>query len=138
MSLRSLANLVVLILLAALAACQNPREKADGLAQAARNYLEAGDIAAADKAIIEAIQLRICPDCGESNFAEVEAFAGEGRVALSSWMGPGGADCEVIVLTLEGVMTASLGDWIIRGVKGEFYPCKPDIFAATYEAVDTP
>lgn len=38
--------------------------------------------------------------------------------------------------TLEGVMTANPGDWIIRGVKGEFYPCKPDIFAATYEAVE--
>ena len=37
--------------------------------------------------------------------------------------------------TLEGTMTASPGDWIIRGVKGEFYPCKPDIFAATYELV---
>lgn len=37
--------------------------------------------------------------------------------------------------TLEGTMTASLGDWIIRGVKGEFYPCKPDIFEATYEPV---
>ena len=36
--------------------------------------------------------------------------------------------------TLEGVMTAQPGDWIIRGVKGEFYPCKPDIFAATYDA----
>lgn len=35
--------------------------------------------------------------------------------------------------TLEGVMTVSEGDWIIRGVKGEYYPCKPDIFAATYE-----
>ena len=35
--------------------------------------------------------------------------------------------------TLEGVMTVSEGDWVIRGVKGEFYPCKPDIFAATYE-----
>lgn len=35
--------------------------------------------------------------------------------------------------TLEGVMNASEGDWIIRGVQGEFYPCKPDIFAATYE-----
>ena len=35
--------------------------------------------------------------------------------------------------TLEGVMTAQPGDWIIRGVQGEFYPCKPDIFAATYE-----
>lgn len=35
--------------------------------------------------------------------------------------------------TLEGVMTAECGDWIIQGVKGELYPCKPDIFAATYE-----
>ena len=35
--------------------------------------------------------------------------------------------------TLEGEMTAQIGDWIIQGVKGEFYPCKPDIFDATYE-----
>jgi hypothetical protein len=39
----------------------------------------------------------------------------------------------VVVKTLEGVMEASPGDWIIRGVRGEFYPCRPDIFAATYE-----
>jgi hypothetical protein len=38
--------------------------------------------------------------------------------------------------TLEGVMRASLGDFIIKGVNGEFYPCKPDIFAKTYEAVE--
>jgi hypothetical protein len=38
--------------------------------------------------------------------------------------------------TLEGVMRADLGDWIIRGVKGEVYPCKPDIFAATYDPAD--
>jgi hypothetical protein len=38
--------------------------------------------------------------------------------------------------TLEGVMFASPGDWIITGVQGEKYPCKPDIFAATYEAVE--
>ena len=40
------------------------------------------------------------------------------------------------VKTLEGWLHASEGDWIIRGVKGEFYPCKPDIFAATYEPSD--
>lgn len=40
--------------------------------------------------------------------------------------------------TLEGTMTAGAGDWIIKGVKGEFYPCKDDIFRATYEAVDLP
>ncbi len=38
--------------------------------------------------------------------------------------------------TLEGVMTASPGDYIIKGVEGEFYPCKPDIFKATYEEVE--
>lgn len=37
--------------------------------------------------------------------------------------------------TLEGTMIAAPGDWIIRGVQGEFYPCKPDIFEATYEPV---
>lgn len=37
--------------------------------------------------------------------------------------------------TLEGVMIASKGDYIIRGVKGEYYPCKPDIFEMTYEPV---
>ena len=37
------------------------------------------------------------------------------------------------IKTLEGKMTADVGDWIIKGVKGEFYPCKPDIFLLTYE-----
>lgn len=40
---------------------------------------------------------------------------------------------ELRILTLEGVMHADKGDWIIRGVKGECYPCKPDIFEQTYE-----
>lgn len=40
------------------------------------------------------------------------------------------------ISTMEGVMIANPGDWIIKGVKGEFYPCKPDIFEATYEAVE--
>jgi len=38
--------------------------------------------------------------------------------------------------TLEGEMTAHIGDWIICGIKGEFYPCKPDIFEQTYEPAD--
>jgi hypothetical protein len=42
----------------------------------------------------------------------------------------------VFVYTLEGPMRASIGDWIIKGVKGEFYPCKPDIFEATYEVAE--
>jgi len=39
----------------------------------------------------------------------------------------------LVVPTLEGEHIASEGDWIIKGVAGEFYPCKPDIFSATYE-----
>lgn len=42
----------------------------------------------------------------------------------------------IAIPTLEGTMTADEGDWIIRGVQGEFYPCKPDIFDATYEPVE--
>lgn len=42
----------------------------------------------------------------------------------------------MLVTTLEGTMVANPGDWIIRGVQGEFYPCKSDIFEATYERVD--
>lgn len=44
-------------------------------------------------------------------------------------------DGKLFIPTLEGTMCANPGDWIIRGVKGEFYPCKPDIFEATYEPV---
>ena len=44
----------------------------------------------------------------------------------------------MLLQTLEGTMAASPGDWIIRGIKGEFYPCKPDIFEETYEKVDEP
>lgn len=48
---------------------------------------------------------------------------------------PGTQDVFMLIDTLEGTHRANLGDWIIRGVKGEIYPCKPDIFALTYEAV---
>ena len=46
---------------------------------------------------------------------------------------PGGV---ILINTLEGVMKAMPGDYIIKGVKGEVYPCKPDIFEATYEVVN--
>ena len=47
-----------------------------------------------------------------------------------------GATNKLMISTLEGLMSADPGDWIIKGVVGELYPCKPDIFAATYEAVE--
>ena len=51
--------------------------------------------------------------------------------------GPMGSE-SFLIETLEGDHTVSLNDFVIKGVQGEFYPCKPDIFAATYEAVDPP
>lgn len=68
--------------------------------------------------VIEAIQLT------PVNLSAIESFVG-GDLEIRA----GGA----VIATLEGAMHASIGDWIIRGVKGEFYPCKPDIFEATYE-----
>jgi len=73
--------------------------------------------------IIEAIQY-----LGEQNADDVDEFMdGDGYL-----IGPD----RVVIGTLEGAMYGDMGDWIIRGVKGELYPCKPDIFAATYEPVE--
>ena len=52
---------------------------------------------------------------------------------VAKWCGGMQTDDGCVIRTLEGDMLADYGDWIIKGVKGEFYPCKPDIFAATYE-----
>ena len=79
---------------------------------------------------------------------EANQFDGSstGKTEIEDWMGGKGFNRRhvrtqdlgrvVEIPTLEGVMTASAGDWIICGVKGEFYPCKSDIFEATYEAVE--
>ena len=69
--------------------------------------------------VIEAIQFT-------GNFDEIEKSVG-GDAELR--------DGKLVVATLEGPLNASLDDWIIKGIKGEFYPCKPDIFDATYERV---
>ncbi|HEY9414273.1 MAG TPA: hypothetical protein VIQ30_05905 [Pseudonocardia sp.] len=58
-----------------------------------------------------------------------------GRVTYPGGRFTGGGPILIEIDTLEGVMTAREGDWVIKGVKGEFYPCKDDIFQATYEAV---
>lgn len=67
----------------------------------------------------------------------IEAF----RLVANPCEFMGDADYEydesaVYIKTLEGTMRADIGDWIIRGVQGELYPCKPDIFEATYEPVE--
>lgn len=56
----------------------------------------------------------------------------------SAYLGAEVLGPHIEIRTLEGTMAALPGDWIIQGVQGEFYPCKPDIFEATYEPVDEP
>jgi hypothetical protein len=63
------------------------------------------------------------------NLREVEKWCGGEVVGTSE-------DANIHINTLEGVMRANIGDWIIKGVKNEFYPCKPEIFEQTYEIVE--
>lgn len=65
------------------------------------------------------------------NFEEIKEFCKPRLAFINS--GPYNTD--LIIETLEGDHHAQIGDFIIKGIKGECYPCKPDIFAATYEAV---
>ena len=67
-----------------------------------------------------------------TNNAEIAYFMGVDRVMIEYREN----GQKLIINTLEGDMEASLGDFIIKGVQGEFYPCKPDIFEQTYEAVE--
>lgn len=72
--------------------------------------------------VIEAVQWTGC------NLKELQNFVG----SASTY------DEQLTIHTLEGDHVANVGDYIIKGVQGEFYPCKPDIFAKTYEAVEYP
>ena len=64
----------------------------------------------------------------------VEAFE-NGKLMFMS-LSPLHLPCDLYVRTLEGDMHAKVGDYIIKGVNGELYPCKPDIFEKTYEQLD--
>ena len=74
------------------------------------------------------------------NFEEIKAFVGQDLIYDiydAAWkVGMGIPEVTVKIKTLEGEMLASIGDFIIKGVDGEFYPCKPDIFQKTYEEVE--
>ena len=74
------------------------------------------------------------------NLQEIKEFVGESLIYYicdSAWeVGKGRPHVIIEIKTLEGVMTASVGDYIIKGLRGEFYPCKPDIFEETYEPAE--
>ncbi|MET8265954.1 hypothetical protein ABZU92_18400 [Micromonospora arida] len=76
---------------------------------------------------VEAMQL--IDDLGNHMGIAHRIHESGGRVVV-----PGAEPC-LYIETLEGRMRADIGDYVIKGVKGEFYPCKPDVFEATYEAV---
>lgn len=78
--------------------------------------------------VIEAMMF----DGSSTSAGQIQHWMDTGEVAISQV-----STCDIRnfeIKTLEGVMTANPGDWVIKGVQGEFYPCKPEIFAATYEA----
>lgn len=74
----------------------------------------------------EAIQY----DGSMSSFVEIEKFM-LGKVGMAS-------NRKLTIRTLEGDMFVSVGDWVIKGLRGEFYPCKPDIFEKSYEKIGNP
>lgn len=80
--------------------------------------------------VIDAIQLRWDTWSDVCEFVPTEYFGG------GVYLDDDTLQLGLRIKTLEGVMLARQGDYIIRGVKGEFYPCKPDIFEATYEPVE--
>lgn len=81
--------------------------------------------------VIEAIPFTGGEEEGKKIVAWIQLNGGKAK-----WNGKGGGHPypeNIKIETLEGTMFAIPGDWIIQGVQGEFYPCKPDIFAATYD-----
>jgi hypothetical protein len=88
--------------------------------------------------IIEAKQFQSCNY--ELSDLEISDWRNSSR-SLAEWCGGQfvtnwNESPKIRIPTLEGLIYVSEGSWIIKGVKGEFYPCKPDIFEATYEAVE--
>ena len=78
--------------------------------------------------VIEAIQY----DGTENSVVEILQMKETNSSAKSIRVDAG----DLLIHTLEGVMRADKGDWVIKGVNGELYPCKPDIFEKTYEPAD--
>ena len=66
------------------------------------------------------------------NLREIFAFCGQENIAPIERR----PDYDLKIKTLEGVLKADRGDYIIKGVQGEIYPCKPDIFKSTYEQIE--
>ena len=93
--------------------------------------------------VIEALQLRwdtwneMCEFAGVGRLEDGKptgCYVGEDGIALPEGMTS--EEIGLLIPTLEGLHLARQNDFVIKGIKGEFYPCKPDIFEATYEKVE--
>lgn len=81
--------------------------------------------------IIQAVKFETNNEPDDKNMNEICKIINQGSdLPAASHNGT-----SIFINTLEGVMRAEVGDYIIKGIKGEFYPCKPDIFEQTYEIV---
>lgn len=81
--------------------------------------------------VIEARLFQTDSESDSKNMNELVNWMNQGKDKMVAWHN----GTNIFIVTLEGTHMALCGDWIIQGVKGEFYPCKPDIFEATYEQV---
>lgn len=82
--------------------------------------------------IVEARKFETNNEPDSVNINGLVLWMNQGSHIMQAWHN--GTD--IHIETLEGTMKATVGDWIIRGVNGEFYPCKPDIFEKTYEPAE--
>ncbi|RJE47667.1 hypothetical protein A7K50_03195 [Dehalobacter sp. MCB1] len=83
--------------------------------------------------VIEALQFKTNNEPkGSPNMDSIVNWANQGKDKINAWHN----GTNIFISTLEGEMRADVGDFIIKGIQGEFYPCKPDIFEKTYEKVE--
>lgn len=82
--------------------------------------------------VVQALEFKTNNEDGSPNMDRIINWINQGKDLCQGWHN----GTNIFIKTLEGEMRTEVGDFVIRGVKGEFYPCKPDIFHATYDAVD--
>lgn len=82
--------------------------------------------------VIEAMEFTTNNEAGSPTMDAIINWANQGQTKPQAWHN----GTSIYINTLEGEMRADVGDFIIKGVNGEFYPCKPDVFEKTYELVE--
>lgn len=82
--------------------------------------------------VIDAMQFETNNEVGSPNMDKIVNWMNQGKSNMIAWHN----GTNIFIQTLEGTMQASVGDYVIKGVNNEFYPCKEDVFNKTYELVE--